>query len=55
MLKFLEKVPKEEITFKEIYFLLLTFDVLHFIDKLPNELNKEIKNIRKNIHIQERR
>ena len=43
MLKFLEKVPKEEITFKEIYFLLLTFDVLHFIDKLPNELNKEIK------------
>ena len=39
-LKFLEKVPKEEITFKEIYFLLLTFDVLHFIDELPNELKK---------------
>ena len=41
-LKFLAELSKE-VTYKEIYFTLLTFDVLHYIDETPNELKNKIK------------
>lgn len=41
-LKFLAELSKE-VTYKEIYFILLTFDVLHYIDETPNELKNKIK------------
>lgn len=41
-LKFLAELSKE-VTYKEIYFILLTFDVLHYIDETTNELKNKIK------------
>lgn len=41
-LKFLAELSKE-VTYKEIYFILLTFDILHYIDETPNELKNKIK------------
>ena len=42
MLKFLEGLSNG-VNFKEIYFLLLMFDTLQFVEEQPNELQKDIK------------